>query len=192
VQEAAPVASKIKIVRTHAAFRMSLVLALLAGLVVAGTAAASPPAKSSTFTAAGSARQVYATGVGAGAKVELLNSAGNQIAARKADSLGGILFRHVTPGSGYRVKVLPTGPTSGPLTVHSNASKPWDPEIYDQKGIPTDGYGYLTTRDGTKLALRVWLPSELGGAEGTPGASLPAGPEYSAPYPTLIEYSGYG
>src|SRR5439155_15574389 len=66
------------------------------------------------------------------------------------------------------------------------------PQIYDQKGIKTDGYGYLTTRDGTKLAYRVWLPSELGGAESTPGVSLPAGPAYSAPYPTLIEYSGYG
>jgi predicted acyl esterase len=50
----------------------------------------------------------------------------------------------------------------------------------------------MTTRDGTKLAYRVWLPTELGGAEGTPGLTAPGGPVYSSPYPTLIEYSGYG
>ena len=46
---------------------------------------------------------------------------------------------------------------------------------YSQR-IPTSGYGYLTTRDGTKLAIDVRLPL-LGG----PG-----------PYPTLVEYAGYG
>jgi len=171
--------------------RLSLVAALIGGLVVAATANASPQAKAAAFVAHGSARQVYATGVGAGAKVELLNSAGKDVATQKADSLGGILFRHVKPGTGYRVQVLPGGPKSGPLTVHSNNPAQWNPSIYKQP-IKTDGYGYLTTRDGTKLAYRVWLPSELGGAEGTPGVSLPAGPEYAAPYPALIEYSGYG
>jgi uncharacterized protein len=186
------VSSKPLTVRNHLGFRLSLVVALLAGLVVAGTAAASPQAKAAPFTAAGSARQVYATGVKAGAKVALFNSAGKQIATNTATPEGGVLFRNVKPGSGYRVKVLPSGPKSAALTVHTNASAPWDPKVYNQTGIPTDGYGYLTTRDGTKLAMRVWLPSELGGAEGTPGVSLPAGPAYSAPYPTLIEYSGYG
>jgi uncharacterized protein len=172
--------------------RMSLAAALIASLVAVATASASSPTKGAGFLAQGSAKQVYATGVTAGARVELLDSAGHQVATKKADSLGGVLFRTVKPGSGYRVKVLPDGPRSGRLTVHTDASKPWDPTVYDQKGIPTDGYGYLTTRDGTKLALRVWLPTELGGAAGTPGVSLPAGPEYAPPYPTLIEYSGYG
>jgi len=50
------------------------------------------------------------------------------------------------------------------------------------------GYQYLTTRDGTKLALKVWPPTQIAGV--TPGAiSLPL---YSPPYPTLIEYAGYG
>ena len=41
---------------------------------------------------------------------------------------------------------------------------------------PGSGYGYLKTRDGTKLAINTYLP----------------GPAEAGPYPTLIEYSGYG
>ena len=172
-------------------FRLSLVTALIAGLTVTTVAGAAPSA-AAKFTAAGSARQVYATGVKAGATVALLDSAGNKVATNTATPEGGVLFRKVKPGDGYRVKVLPSGPKSGPLTVHTNNPTQWNPDIYKQE-VPTDGYGYLTTRDGTKLAMRIWLPSEIGGAEGTPPISMPVGPGYTTPpFPTLIEYSGYG
>ena len=173
-------------------FRLSLVTALIAGLTVTTVAGAAPTA-TAKFTAAGSAKQVYATGVKGGAEVALLDSAGNKVATNTATPQGGVLFRKVKPGDGYRVKVLPSGPKSGPLTVHSNNPAQWNPDIYKQT-IKTDGYGYMTTRDGTQLAYRVWLPSELGGAEGTPPVTLPgAGPSYTTPpFPTLIEYSGYG
>ena len=171
-------------------FRIPLVIALIAGLAAVGNAAATTEAKA-PFEAHGSARQVYATGVTPGAKVALLDASGDRVATNTATALGGVLFRHVKAGDGYRVKVLPAGPKSAPLTVHSNSPEQWNPDIYKQE-IPTDGYGYFTTRDGTKLAMRIWLPSEIGGAEDTPGLTLPAGPAYSAPYPTLIEYSGYG
>jgi len=183
----------VSIVRNHLTLvRLSLVTALIAGVTVTAVAGAAPTAKAA-FTAAGSARQVYATGVAAGAKVALLDSAGTRVATNTATAEGGVLFRKVKPGDGYRVKVLPSGPKSGPLTVHTNNPKQWNPDIYKQP-IKDDGYGYMTTRDGTQLAYRVWLPSELGGAEGTPPISLPgAGPSYTTPpYPTLIEYSGYG
>ncbi len=52
-------------------------------------------------------------------------------------------------------------------------SAPPSTKIY-QQSLPTSGYGYLTTRDGTRLAIDVHVP---GG---------------SGPYPTLIEYAGYG
>jgi len=42
--------------------------------------------------------------------------------------------------------------------------------------FPAGGYGYMYTRDGTSLALDVRLP----------------GPVENGPYPTLVEYSGYG
>ena len=165
---------------------VSLIAALFASLAVAGTATAA----TSTFSAAGSARQVWATGLKPGATVELLNAKGTVVRKRAVNKLGGVLFRHVKPGTGYHVKQLPGGPLSKSLTVHTNNPTQWNPSIYKQP-IKTDGYGYMKTRDGTKLAYRVWLPTELGGAEGTPGLTGPFGP-YSSPYPTLIEYSGYG
>jgi predicted acyl esterase len=88
------------------------------------------------------------------------------------------------------VRQLPHGPQSGPITVHSEQSAPWNPKVYDQS-VPDQGYGYLTTRDGTKLAYKVWPPTTPAG-QGTPALTLPAGPDYAPPYPTLIEYSGYG
>lgn len=51
-----------------------------------------------------------------------------------------------------------------------------DPSLYDQELSP--GFGYLTVRDGVSLSVMVHLPNE----------SL-YGP---APWPTVIEYSGYG
>ena len=81
------------------------------------------------------------------------------------------MFRDVKPGEGYRMRQ--GGARSAKLTVFSDRPAPPSTKIYDQT-IPTSGYGYLTTRDGTKLAIDV---------------RLPAGP---GPYPTLVEYSGYG
>ena len=89
---------------------------------------------------------------------------------------------------------------SGPITVHSDAAAPWDPSIYNQS-IPDNGYTYLTTRDGTQLAIDVHPPSSPAGEPGVPSsinipplAHLPGvpTPNYVPPYPTLIEYSGYG
>jgi predicted acyl esterase len=180
-------------VQNHSAsFRISLVAAVMAAGTVAGAAAAGSHAKAHAFVAKGSARQVYVTGLAGNAKAELVNKNGHVVATKKADGLGGLLFRKVKPGSGYHVKLLPSGPRSGPITVHTNASKPWDPKVYNQT-IPDSGYGYLKTRDGTKLAYRVWAPNELGGVPPVNlGITPPGGPDYAPPYPTLIEYSGYG
>ena len=77
--------------------------------------------------------------------------------------------------------------------MHTDAAAPWDPSIYKQK-ISDNGYQYLTTRDGTKLAIDVHPPTDPAGEPGLPpGTPLPKGPtDYTPPYPTLIEYSGYG
>ena len=76
------------------------------------------------------------------------------------------MFRRVAPGGGYRV-------AGKRVRVLPNRSAPPSTKGYAQR-IPTSGYGYLSTRDGTKLAIDVRLPSGPG------------------PYPTLVEYSGYG
>ncbi len=59
------------------------------------------------------------------------------------------------------------------VRVLSDRSAPPSTRLYRQR-IPRGGYGYLTTRDGIELAINVHLPSGPG------------------PYPTLVEYSGYG
>jgi hypothetical protein len=154
-----------------------------------GASAASAPV---SFSARGSAEQVYVTGLAPNAKASLRNHMGRVVSTKRADSLGGLLFRNVRPGSGYRVRLAPRGAQSAPVTVYSDQAAPWDPSVYNQS-IPDSGYGYLTTRDGTKLAIDVHPPSSPAGEPGIPaGIKLPDGPDYAPPYPTLIEYSGYG
>ena len=85
------------------------------------------------------------------------------------------------------------GAASPPLTVLSDQAAPPDAGVYDQS-IPSDGYGYLTTRDGTKLAINVHPPQDVADAlpVGVPIPPLPKLPDGVAATPTLIEYSGYG
>jgi uncharacterized protein len=156
-------------------------------------------ASASAFTAQGSVEQAYVTGLAPNAQASLLSSKGATVATQDADSLGGLLFRDVKPASGYRVSVTSTGEASGSITVHSDASAPWDPSIYEQS-IPDNGYTYLTTRDGIKLAIDVHPPTSPAGEPGVPSMfHFPTFPQpgvptlsYTPPYPTLIEYSGYG
>ena len=117
--------------------------------------------------------QVQVTGAKPGARIALVDARGRMIDTARAGTLGGVVFRAVPAGGGYRV-TGPAGAHSGTFTVLSDRSAPPSTRGYRQK-IPSDGYGYLTTRDGTKLAIDVHLPSGVGG-----------------PYPTLVEYSGYG
>jgi hypothetical protein len=139
------------------------------------------------FTARGSVEQVYATGLAPDAQASLLNSNGRVIRTKRATAQGGLLFRNVTPGTGYRVRLGAGGPKSGSLTVLSRRPAPPSTQIYDQS-IPSDGYGYLRTRDGIRLAINVHPPSDVTNV--LPGVDPPALPP--GPSPTLIEYSGYG
>ncbi len=170
---------------------VSVLVALVLGLVTTAGASA--------FEAKGSVEQVYVTGLAANAQMSLLDPHGKTVSTQSADPLGGLLFRDVKPASGYRVRLVSTSETSEPITVHTQAAAPWDPEIYNQS-IPDNGYTYLTTRDGTKLSIDVHPPTSPAGEPGVPSEfhfpTLPIPgvptPSYTAPYPTLIEYSGYG
>jgi uncharacterized protein len=156
-----------------------LAAALLLLFLMPGGAAAAPAVE-----AHGSVEQVYATGLAAGAQVTLVNGQGGTVESKGADSLGGVLFREVTPGSGYRLEV--GGARSEPVTVLTQRSAPPDTSIYDQSIAP-HGYQYLTTRDGTKLSIDVHppqdvlklltgaipSPSEAGGTGGTGGTKNP-------------------
>jgi uncharacterized protein len=143
---------------------VTLVFALSVALATASAASA--------LTVRGSVQQVYVVGAHAHQRIALLDRRGHVLQSRRAGSLGGVVYRGVKPGRGYRVRPA-GGKSSGPVTVMPNRSAPPSTRVYGQR-IPTSGYGYLTVRDGVKLAIDVHLPSGRG------------------PYPTLIEYSGYG
>ena len=151
--------------------------------LVAATAHAAP-----AFEAHGSVEQVYATGLNPGEQVDLYNGLGEEVATRNADELGAVLFREVSPGTGYRLAAA--GAQSPALRVLTTKSAPPSSDVYDQS-IPARGYGYLTTRDGTKLAIDVHPPQDVANVlPGGLGPKLPTLP--GAPTPTLVEYSGYG
>jgi len=153
-----------------------------------GSAAAADAAKV-RFDAAGSVEQVSVTEADPGGQVRLLDARGATVATRTVNELGGALFRDVAPGDGYHVHQVSDGSTSPALTVLSDRSAPPSTDVYDQK-IPSRGYGYLTTRDGTKLAINVHPPQDV--ANILPGGDqLPTLPDLG-PKPVLIEYAGYG
>jgi predicted acyl esterase len=145
-------------------------------------------ASAAGFEANGSVEQVYATGVSPGAQVTLLDGGGKTVQSKGADRLGAVLFREVAPGSGYKVAV--GGQQSGPLQVLTAKSAPPDPAIYNQS-IPASGYGYLTTRDGTKLAIDVHPPTDVKNVVPTPdlpgagGGSVPGLPGLGLELPPI-------
>ncbi len=149
---------------------------LTVALFVAAVFAVAPTAALARLEAGGSVQQVYVTGARPGERLVLVNRSGAAVRSQAAGSLGGAIFRGLRAGPGYRVRSLGetgAGSATRAVTVLPDTSASPSTKIYDQL-IPTSGYGYLTTRDGTKLAIDV---------------RLPAGP---GPYPTLVEYSGYG
>jgi uncharacterized protein len=142
------------------------VTALAVGFVV-------PASASAQLEARGSVEQVQVTGAAPGKPVQLLRN-GKKVKQQNGGPLGGVVFRRVEPGNGYVVRQAGS-PDAGPLRVITDRSAPPNPGIYNQQ-LPQGGYGYMTTRDGTKLSLTVHLP----------------GPPQDGPYPTVLEYSGYG
>ena len=140
----------------------SYVIAVATALALLGATAQG----ASALTVRSSVQQVYVLGAHAHQRVALLDRRGRVVQSRRAGSLGGVVYRGVKPGRGYRVRPA-GGRAIGAVTVMRDRSAPPSPRFYGQR-IPASG------RDGIKLAIDVHLPSGPG------------------PYPTLIEYSGYG
>src|SRR5579859_6835727 len=92
--------------RPVAARALALATSVAITLITAATATAA------TFSAHGSAEQVYVTGLAPHEEMALVAATGTTVAVQRADSLGGLLFRNVTPGSGYRVSQYPSGAES--------------------------------------------------------------------------------
>jgi predicted acyl esterase len=156
--------------------RLLVALCLVAAAVpAAAISAATPAAAADPFTAKGSVEQVYSYGHAAGTTVQLLDSTNAVIDSGPADSAGAKLFRKVPPGSGYQVQT--TAGTVGSITVTSSDENPAG-SFYDAEAAAhplSQGYGYITTRDGTKLSINVTFPND-----DSPG-----------PWPVILNYSGY-
>ena len=101
----------------------------------------------------------------------------HRVLANADDLVAALADGHTLPPGDYTVVDESSSPevTHGPLRVLSVDDHP-DPSTYDQE--LAEGFGYLTTRDGVSLSVMVRFPNE----------DL-YGP---APWPTVIEYSGYG
>ena len=149
------------------------VAALAAALALVGLLPASASAANS-LAVHGSVNQVYVTGAQPGTSLRLVDRKKRKVATKPVGTLGGVVFRRVPAGKGYRVRAA-DGSLSARIGVMSDRAAPKDPSIYNQS-LPDGGYGYMTTRDGTSLSVDVRLP----------------GPASDGPYPTLVEYAGYG
>ena len=151
----------------------TIVAALTAALALVALLPASASAANG-LAVHGSVNQVYVTGAQPGTSLRLINRKGKKVSTKPVGSLGGVVFRRVPAGKGYRVRAA-DGSKSARIGVMSDRAAPKNPSIYNQS-LPAGGYGYMTTRDGTSLSVDVRLP----------------GPASDGPYPTLVEYAGYG
>lgn len=139
------------------------------------TPAANADPAPATFVAQGSVEQFAVTHATPGAAVSLVDHNGNEVGSGVVDAQGSFLFRDVPAATGYRA-IQNAGGTitqSPATTVLSPTFVP--PQSFYKSQTPQNGFGYITTRDGTKLSAMVHLP----------------GPADHGPYPTVIEYSGY-
>jgi predicted acyl esterase len=138
---------------------------VLAGTLVAtgGASAADPD-----FTVRESVNQLYVLDGMPGETLELLDAAGETVATGTVDEFGSLVWRELQAGT-YTVAGDgdPATATVGDFEDPAPAQSFYDGQTLDE------GFGYITTRDGTTLSANVWLP---------PGAG---------PFPTVVEYSGY-
>ncbi|MBT9558572.1 MAG: CocE/NonD family hydrolase [Myxococcales bacterium] len=174
-----------------------------------------------TFTVRPGVEIATAFDVTPGAPITLYDAQGERIVTYLADEFGQVHFAYVPreygvydlkqavsgelvkdgstlpPGDGYVLRddsAMPEGPAlaSAPFRVLATTEHP-DVALYDGQdlqGIPfgilgvpadvdvNDGFNYITMRDGVKLGAMVRFPDPALWGDG--------------PYPTVVEYSGYG
>ncbi|CAN5607637.1 hypothetical protein BH10ACT1_BH10ACT1_19410 [soil metagenome] len=168
---------------------------------------ASEQTAKATFEVEPGTEEVTVTGVRPKARLSLVDADGRRLVVLQADRFGQAHFAYlpgrlseyqtgakaklptadgfiVEAGKGYTVRDEDTDPVqvSEPFTVLGRDDHP-DGAFFDQqagdlvpKGDETTVFGYVTMRDGEQLSVNVRLP----------------GPASAGPYPTVVEYSGYG
>ena len=109
------------------------VLGFAVATAVALAIPATASAQGATFTARGSAEQVWVTGASPGEKLTLVDGHGHKVERKTAGPLGGIVFRKVDPGDRYRVRKGNGGPHSALIRVLTDKGKPPSTDIYNQQ-----------------------------------------------------------
>lgn len=154
-----------------AAISVAALVALVVGVLsgAPGATAADPEA----FTLRPSINQLYVLEATPGLDLELVGEGDAVVASGTVDEAGSLAWRELDAGT-YTVRTTTDPVTeSEPVTVTDFEDPAPDPSFYASQTLE-EGYGYLTTRDGTTLSANVVLPSGDG------------------PFPTVVEYSGYG
>ena len=164
---------------------MRLIAAVVVVAVAVSTALVAVPsaeagaASSDHVRAGGSVDEAWLTGAVPGSTVTLhrngtkVDVAGNP---GRADSLGSLILRDLTPGTGYTW--VDSGRSSSTFAVLAPGADPArNSALYTGQAMH-DGLNYITMRDGIQLAATVRYPY---------GSTCSA----AAPCPTVIEYSGY-
>ena len=169
-----------------------------------------------TFEVTPGVESVTVTGAAPKAALTLVDAGRAKLLTLVADDRGQAVFRYIptdyatvdstvgvlptsdggtlSAGDGYTIRDESASPVavSAPFRVLDRDDPP-DPALFEQTTLdgipyglngpvgdarPEDGFGYLTVRDGVKLSAMVRFPD--------PALYGPG------PYPTVIEYSGYG
>ncbi len=139
-------------------------------MVVVDTTTA--PLLEAPFVVSPGTEQVTITGAAPGLTMALYDDTDAELIRGTADETGSLVFRNLA--GGLTVTVGDAVFRSSPVTTFARDEHP-GAEFYSSQILPSDGLGYITTRDGTTLSASVWLP----------------GPAADGPYPTVVEYSGY-
>ena len=129
----------------------------------------------------GSVDEAWLTGAGAGDSVTLLEDGSPVSVAGNpgvADSLGSLVLRDLTPGTGYSWDDTTTGQTTPSFAVLAPDDNPATGSALYTGQAMHQGLNYVTMRDGIQLAATVRYPY---------GVTCSS----TAPCPTVIEYSGY-
>ena len=98
-------------------------LKLFVGVGALAIAAALPASASAAVSAHGSANQVYVTGAQPNTSLRLIDGDGERVATKPVGSLGGVLFRRVKAGKGYRVREA-DGTLSARVNVFTSKNAP--------------------------------------------------------------------
>ena len=141
-------------------------------LALFAIACGEPDPGNATFRYRESVEQIHVWKAAPGAELKVMKD-GAEVATGTADEQGSFVFRKLPPGEGYTVR---TGAeyTREMKVVSVAESQPPESFYASQKLVP--GFQYLKTRDGTLLSVYVTMPGD---------------PE-DGPYPTVVNYSGYG